>query len=290
MQETYWDAIIQHKGCTVQHGRHNNRVYLMAVSEPVPLSLELDLVELARIHGYTKVFVCVPAASAQPFEWEGYRVEAEVPDYYQNGDSALFMARYLHAERSIEKEEERMQTILGQALQVQKQSGTSSRAKSAVPLVRRCTAADVAAMTCLYADVFQSYPFPIFTPAYVLDGMQKAEQAAGQRVRYYGIETQGSLVALASADYNSQQGHVEMTDFATLPAWRGKGFARHLLAHMEEDMRSLHLRTAYTIARALSPGMNAAFAAQGYAFGGRIANNTQISGTIESMNVWYKKL
>ena len=48
--------------------------------------------------------------------------------------------------------------------------------------------------------------------------------------------------------------------------------------------------TTYTIARSLSLGMNLTFAKGGYSFAGTLVNNTQISGQIESMNVWYKHL
>ncbi|MFW5803052.1 MAG: hypothetical protein ACOCWJ_03955 [Verrucomicrobiota bacterium] len=50
------------------------------------------------------------------------------------------------------------------------------------------------------------------------------------------------------------------------------------------------LRTAYTIARALSPGMNITVARCGYTFAGTLTNNTNISGQIESMNIWHKSL
>lgn len=36
--------------------------------------------------------------------------------------------------------------------------------------------------------------------------------------------------------------------------------------------------------------MNVTFARQGYTLSGRLKNNTDIAGTIESMNVWYKHL
>jgi hypothetical protein len=48
--------------------------------------------------------------------------------------------------------------------------------------------------------------------------------------------------------------------------------------------------TAYTIARAESAGMNETFAKNGYKYCGTLVNNTNISGQIESMNVWVKKL
>jgi hypothetical protein len=45
----------------------------------------------------------------------------------------------------------------------------------------------------------------------------------------------------------------------------------------------------FTIARARSTGMNVTFAKNGYSFAGTLINNTNISGRIESMNVWYKR-
>ena len=36
--------------------------------------------------------------------------------------------------------------------------------------------------------------------------------------------------------------------------------------------------------------MNITFAKLGYDFGGTLTRNTQISGDLESMNVWYKPL
>jgi len=55
-------------------------------------------------------------------------------------------------------------------------------------------------------------------------------------------------------------------------------------------MKARGIKTAYTIARAASPGMNITFGRAGYAFSGRLKNNTQIAGDLESMNVWHKPL
>ena len=59
---------------------------------------------------------------------------------------------------------------------------------------------------------------------------------------------------------------------------------------MESDPAVQQMKTAYTIARSLSPGMNITFARHGYLYGGTLTNNTNISGSIESMNIWYKPL
>jgi putative beta-lysine N-acetyltransferase len=79
-----------------------------------------------------------------------------------------------------------------------------------------------------------------------------------------------------------------MTDFATLPPHRKQGLARALLAHMDRCAADAGVRVSFTIARALSFGMNITFRRRGYRFGGTLINNTQIAGSLESMNVWYR--
>jgi len=98
------------------------------------------------------------------------------------------------------------------------------------------------------------------------------------------------LAALSSAETDPVRGMVEMTDFATHPEFRGMGFGVFLLQQMETAMRRRGFIAAYTIARAISPGMNIVFAKQGYLYGGSLINNTNICGRLESMNIWYKPL
>ena len=109
-------------------------------------------------------------------------------------------------------------------------------------------------------------------------------------VAYFSVEIDGRLQALSSSEMDVDGQNTEMTDFATLPESLGQGLAALLLASMEVDSAERGIKTAYTIARAVSPGMNITFARLGYEFGGQLVNNTQISGSIESMNVWYKPL
>ena len=81
-----------------------------------------------------------------------------------------------------------------------------------------------------------------------------------------------------------------MTDFATFADYRGNDFALILLSFMEEKMQKEGMKTSYTIARAKSYGMNLTFAKRNYNFAGLLINNTNISGSIENMNVLYKKI
>lgn len=135
----------------------------------------------------------------------------------------------------------------------------------------------------VYKKVFQTYPFPIHDTSYLFKTMNN-------NVDYFCIENDKKIIALSSAEKDENNAYAEMTDFATLPDWRGHGFALILLNKMERSMKKQGITTTFTIARSASPGMNITFAKAGYDYAGRLKNNTNISGKIESMNIWYKKL
>ena len=109
-------------------------------------------------------------------------------------------------------------------------------------------------------------------------------------VVYFGIRYKGNLVAVSSADIDKKNNYAEMTDFATLKGNRGKNLSYFLLQKMLKEMQGLSVKTVYTIARAKSIGMNKTFARHGFEFTGTLLNNTRIGDSIESMNVWYKRL
>jgi putative beta-lysine N-acetyltransferase len=138
-------------------------------------------------------------------------------------------------------------------------------------------------MASLYRKTLETYPFPIHDPGYLARTM-------ADNVVYFGVFGAGELVALSSAEKDAGASAAEMTDFATLPEYRGKGLSSCLLKQTEEAMKAEGIKTAYTIARAESYGMNIVFARCGYEYRGRLVNNTDIAGDIESMNIWYRRL
>ena len=138
-------------------------------------------------------------------------------------------------------------------------------------------------MASVYREVFATYPFPIHDPAFLRAAMKS-------NTTFFGVWEGEALAALSSAEVDGSTCSAELTDFATLPEYRGHGFALHLLQKMEEVMQSRGIRSVFTIARAYSFGMNITFARNGYRFGGTLTNNTNISGSLESMNVWFKLL
>ena len=274
------DTIEEYQGGLLQHGPYNDRIYLMRPPplEKTTVEFPQQLLESAKRKGYSKIFAKVPEDAAADFLRAGFATEAEIPGFFSGRRAALFMASYLKNSREQEDDLAVLKDILHIA---EDKRGTAVPPPDARFILRPCTRQDVPVMAEIYRRTFASYPFPIYEEDYLLETMRS-------HVAYFGAEVDGALVALASAEMDREAANVEMTDFATLPEQAGNNLALHLLRLMEQAMQEEKIRTAYTIARAASPAMNITFARAGYCFAGRLKNNTNISGRIESMNVWYK--
>ncbi len=275
------DQIVTFGNSAIQHGRHSNRAYLMNLdSGDLPAVLPY-LDNLARTRGYTKIFAKVPAKAMDDFTRNSYVPEASIPGFYSGERDVCFMGKYFAPERKEEQNPDLVQDALEAALEKEPLLEAPSLEE---PL--SCRAAreeDAQAMAQLYRKVFATYPFPIHDPAYLRETM-------ASHVDYHGIWAGDRLVALASAEKDVAGKNAEMTDFATDPEFRSRGLANHLLDRLERAVSRQGICTAFTIARAYSYGMNITFAKSGYTYSGTLTHNTQISGKLESMNVWYKDL
>jgi len=265
----------------IQHGTFNNRVYLMKLSRGDLPEILPRLNRLARTRNYGKIFAKVPDSAKDCFTREGYVAEAAIPNFYQGREDVLFFGKYLKEERRLEKKKDLVKKVLA-AAKAKAGEGNGPQLGESFH-ARAASKEDVMSMAEVYGKVFATYPFPIQDPAYLKNTMD-------QNVAYFGIWHGNRLAALSSAEMDLQGQNAEMTDFATLPEYRGQGLANFLLAGMEEYLGDKGIKTSYTIARAYSFGMNITFAKLGYAFSGTLTNNTNIFGGLESMNVWHKPI
>lgn len=265
----------------IQHGPANQRVYLMKPDPEDLPELPQKLQEFARTRGYSKIFAVVPEEATPLFAVADYQVEARIPGYFRGEAAADLLAGYLNPERA-----RRDATETTAILNTARRKAADPQPPPPLPdgaLLRPAGPDDTPEMARLYRRVFETYPFPIHDPDYLRRTMT-------EHILYFGIWRDGELLALSSAETRPDALAVEMTDFATDPGARGAGLARHLLAAMQHELTARGFRTAYTIARAASHGMNITFARAGYTFGGTLWNNTQICGALEHMNVWHKPL
>lgn len=268
-------------GSIIQHGPYNDRIYLLKVSERKIYSLPSRLIAIAEKNGYGKIFAKVDETQARSFLNNQFIVEAKISEMYPKEREGLFLAFYLKKNRKIEPDFQLYVDNL--LLALDKKSSKTHWLNKIHFNLRQCTKDDIPVMIEIYKKIFPTYPFPIHDPEYLIKTMKND-------VDYFCVESKGKLVALSSAEKDNSTTSAEMTDFATLPDWRGNGLAIHLLKKMEKSIKKQGFSTAFTIARSASAGMNITFSKSGYTYGGRLINNTNISGKIESMNVWHKKL
>ncbi len=275
------DKIINIGEGLIHHGKQNNRVYVMKTPKVNHNKFIESIEELANDKDYEKIIAKVPEGIVDEFLDSGYNEEAQVPNFYKGKEACSFVSKYMSPGRRRVKNKSTIEGVLKVA-----RKNKSDLCKVRLEEGFECRKAeeeDVLEMAELYRNVFLSYPFPIHQEEYILSTMK-------ENVVYFGVWDKSKLVALSSSEVDWRSQNVEMTDFAVDPEYRGKNISSKLLQSMEEEMKSTGILTAYTIARAVSYGMNCTFSKNGYDYGGTLYNNTHIAKGIESMNVWYKEL
>jgi len=265
----------------IQHGKENDRVYLMKLGKDDTNGIIEYIDNLAINDGYTKIIAKIPDSSKDLFFDNGYEQEAYIQGFFNDDEDVYFLSKYFSKERKDFKDKLDILRISQFCIEKGGKCKISELDKKF--LIKKLNEKDIPQMTEIFKTVFESYPFPVFDKDYILTTMK-------ENIDYFGVFLDKKLVAVSSSEMDLENLNTEMTDFAVLPGYRGNSLAIHLLAKMEEAAKEKGIKTAYTIARACSRGMNMTFAKMGYEFEGRLINNTNICGDLETMNVWYKKL
>jgi len=275
------DAIQTIKASIIQHGPYNDRIYVMRLGPGNTDNLLHELERLVQENRYGKIFAKIPANAWPAFKASEFEIEAVVPGLFNGIVDGLFVAKYFNPAREQELDPE----ITGRVHQWTQAAPPTPKkhGNREIPEITTCNPADAPEMAAIYKEVFQTYPFPIDDPIYL-------QRMLNEGVPYYAIRNAGRITALAAAEIDWDHKNAEMTDFATLPKWRGHGYAGVLLDHMEYQVTEIGLKTVYTIARASSLGMNAVFQKRGYIYSGLLKNNSQICGAVQSMTIWHKHL
>lgn len=282
IEEMENDIVCSLGNSVIQHGKKNDRVYLMKPAEDeIPSFVVKKIDSLAEKNGYSKAFAKVPEEMKDEFIQNGYKTEAIIPDFFSGKTDGYFMSKYYDPDREEIVDKEQIDKILTELKDI-KNTGRVDTADESF-MVRKGGIDDANDFSRLYDQVFESYPFPIHDPGYIRETM-------AENIEYFGIWSKGKLLAASSCETDRENLNVEMTDFASLPESRGMGFAGVLLDAMESAMKKDGYIISYTIARAAFAPVNRLFARFGYEYCGTVKNNTNICGSFESMNVWYKRL
>jgi beta-lysine N6-acetyltransferase len=236
---------------------------------------------LAEANDFDKIFVKARQRDFQMFLSHGYMMEG-ILRYYFRGEDAYVLSRFSSAERM------QSDQVMAEGQLIEDliyQPDANKPLPKLDPSVRIIRAAEehIPDLVTIYRSVFETYPSPLTNPDYI--------KATMERSSLYRLAMQdGQALAAASAEINRKHSSSEMTDCATDPAAQGRGLMKHILLALEGDLREKGIMTAYTLARAMSVGMNAVFFRLGYEYSGRLINNCDIFGQFEDMNIWVKRL
>ncbi|MCF7808406.1 MAG: putative beta-lysine N-acetyltransferase [Candidatus Marinimicrobia bacterium] len=276
------DSVIQIGQSILQHGTFNDRVYLMGVHPGDETKVIKKAESLADSNGYSKIFAKVSSKSIDSFTAKGYQVEAQCGSGTAASENLVFLSKFLDQDRKQEQDPGHTEKVIKTAQDEYRETPQDLPLDKGMNIIEAdFSHADLLAE--LYTHIFKSYPFPIQDPFFLMQEMTTG-------TRYFCLMQDNELLGAASIEQSADRKTAEMTDFAVKPVHRGKQIAERLLRHMEKVLQDSPVAMCYTIARAKSYGMNITFARCGYQYGGTLINNTNIGGSIESMNVWFRRI
>ncbi|KRF13501.1 putative beta-lysine N-acetyltransferase [Paenibacillus sp. Soil787] len=236
--------------------------------------------EIAKVNALTKVFIKSREDDWQTFLSKGCMLEGIYKGYF-NGCDAYCMALYDDLERRTSDYWIKEDQILNQVLALPLKPDRPLVPEHCTLRIARMEDAD--RLSALYNQIFQTYPTPMNDPLYI-------EKTMREGTIYYLVESTDQLISAASAEINTVYANAEMTDCATLPAYRNQGLMRLLMHALEDELITRSITCAYSLSRALSFGMNAVFFQMGYRYYGRLTKNCDIYDKFEDMNLWTKML
>ncbi|GHH98310.1 putative beta-lysine N-acetyltransferase [Neobacillus kokaensis] len=238
------------------------------------------LEELVHEHHAEKLIIKGRSEDILAFYEQGFQPEAIV-DRYFHGTDAWFFTKFYTSDR---KKNEHWMTEDGMIHSIYQLEAPSQKIFPPKEYtLKKAETSDAEKLSALYRQVFQIYPTPLNNPEYVKKTMNDG-------TIYYTFYYKGEIVSAASAEINSFYKNAELTDCATLTEHRKYGLMKLLLQELEQELIRNGIFCAYSIARSLSFGMNAALYQLGYKYRGRLMNNVFIYDKLENMNMWVKNL
>lgn len=259
---------------------YNRRIKVLDYKAQDYEAMILKLRFLAEANRFDKIWIKAGAHDWEQFLKHGYLLEG-VLKHFDRGRPAYIVSKF-RSQRRIHSKNLMKEILLIEQIMARKERP----APKALPdgyLLDYAREGDLEGMLQLYRRVFKTYPSPLTYRDYLTAILHRD---AIFRV----IRRGGEVVAVASAELDPVHLAGELTDCATHPEERGRGLMSNILVALEDDLRTRKYRCAYSLARAPSFGMNAAFHALGYDFNGRMINNCDIYGAFEDMNLWVKSL
>ncbi len=256
--------------------RHNERVKIYEVCSAGEISSS-SLVRDAASQGFTKVVAYVKGKDPAGWDELGFVHEGTIRGYFADGSDATIRSSFVDPARRVSPRHSEHDAHVDVARSCSASEPTLAEGYSC----EIATAADAEAIAGLMEGIFTEYPDPI-SAQWVVDALEEG-------TRHFRVmrDSEGRVVASASAEIDSRNRSAELTDCATRPEARGRGLMRFILRQLEKDMIGGYgITDLYTLARSDELSMNCAFAKLGWTYTGRLVNNCRMPNGWESMNIW----
>ncbi len=239
-----------------------------------------EALQVAKEKAVEKLIFKVRKANVLSLIQNGFVYEAMIDRYYLGSDCYFLVKYFTNDRRNSEhwhQEDQMIMNIFARQNQLKVKNPPKAYE------LRKADVSDADLLASLYRTVFTIYPTPMNDPTYIKKCMK-------EQTIFYIFTFEEKIVSAASAEVNQLYHNAEMTDCATLPEHRQYGLLKHLLIKLEEELLAHNIYCVYSIARALSFGMNLALHQLHYQYRGRLANNCYIFDQVEDMNMWVKQL
>ncbi|MFB4164954.1 putative beta-lysine N-acetyltransferase [Alteribacillus sp. JSM 102045] len=255
------------------------KIYALPKEEEMPLFLQsLKRVAIAKQCG--KLILYVKKQDRTRKSLKLFQLEGAIKGFFQ-GEDAFIYSLFLNRSRSRTVDATREKWVMEQAAKVTKKAGRPLLPANYT--MRRPTEKDAEEMSRLYRSVFKTYPTPMHDPEFIRDVMKN-------QVFFTVIEHKGRIISACSVDVLPAFQSAEMSDCATMEEHRNRGLLSYQFSFLIRLMQKKGLWTLFSYSRSLSLGMNVVNVYHGFTYGGRMICNSNISGQLESMNIWYKQL
>lgn len=236
------------------------------------------LESVCQKNNLTKIILVAGESNWQQLFTTGFLLEAINPSFFK-GKPGFHLSKFLAQERKNSILWDREEEVLHKARQV----APTFKSLPEDYEIRTADVKDIPQLAELFSAVFETYPTPVGQEDYLI-------KAINNNNIFKAIFHENKIVSAASLDIDPSSLSAELTDCATLPEYQGQSLMSHLVLHLEEEGKSRGLITLYTIARAISVGVNSIFARFDYNYYGRFIKNCHICGQFEDMNLWAKTL
>jgi len=257
----------------------SKRLKILDLDAISPQSLKRIVRFASRLH-LGKVICNCDIEALETFINADFIQEGKIDGYFK-GKDAYCMSYFINSDRKICSNFAHKNLLVKQCLN--EQNTYVSNKNNSIYEIKIATENDINEIVNLFSTVFLTYPTPIYNRDFL-------KQTMNDNILYKVAVFDGKIVSVASADMDKENLNAEITDCATLPAYRGNGILANIIHSLELDLKNKGFLTLYSLCRAINPSINFILSKQSYNFTGRMVNNCNICGTFEDMNIWVKSI